>query len=66
MREALAHLYKNTTIIESDSIKVYTARYIQQIIAPKLTSSYFLADSFFQRAVYEKKHKKLDLPQGKV
>ena len=28
--------YKNTTIIKSDSIKVFTVQYVQQIIAPNL------------------------------
>lgn len=32
--EGLVHKYKNTTIIKSDSIKVFTVQHIQQIIAP--------------------------------
>lgn len=37
MTEGLVHKYKNTTIIKSDSIKVFTVQYIQQVIAPNLT-----------------------------
>lgn len=40
--EGHVHKYQNTTIIKSDSIKVFTEQYIQQIIAPNLTMLNFV------------------------